>query len=1002
VVLLWPAVLGLALVGCRPVDDQGVKVFNSDPTVSILSHTNGDRVLDGVATEFRGVVGDNEDAYEDLRVTWLLDGAIMDDGFARPDGTAAVELTLSPDDGGLVSVEVRDSRDAAASATVSVEVLATSAPSVSLDQPGSDINHYADVAVFFSGRVSDAEAGPDELQVTWESETQGQLDIAPPTSSGVTEGYALLVEGDHIIKLTATDPQGNTEAASTFITVLPPNTAPSCAWTAPEEGGVERFGEVVLLQGEATDAELDNPELQVTFTSSLDGELGEASPDSSGAVTLATSALSAGTHTVTLTVLDDVEASCTANRTFTVGQAPTVRITAPTAGTEVDAGDTVDFAGTATDAEDAATALAVSWESDLDGVLDSASPAEDGAMAFSRELSVGTHRITLTATDSDGFSTSTISSVEVVPCEYFYDGDLDGYGDPTNSVETCDQPVGYIEDGTDCDDSDPEVYPGADEYCDGEDDDCDGAIDESDAVDATSWYSDSDGDGYGDPATATPSCSMPSSMIDTGGDCDDADAAINPGAEEVCGDGVDDDCSGADLDCILDIPLATTDLRLWGESARDEAGDAVAGGGDVDGDGYDDVLVGAWLEDASALSVGVAYLVRGVQSGDLDLSSADARMYGASRDDWAGSSVAIPGDVNGDGYDDILVGAPGVDDGGTDAGAAYLLLGPVSGDITLTSADYVFTGETAGDAAGTAVEVAGDWDADGKPDLLIGAHLEDSGASDAGRAYLVRSSELSFSDLGDAWASFEGELSDDQLGRTLGRSGDFDGDGLDDLLMGAPPEDTGGNAAGAAYIMLGTFTGGTLDLRYADMQLYGEGDGHFATRGLDCPGDLDGDGYDDILVGADGEDSSWTDGGAVYIYEGGTIRGTKSLSGAVTKFVGEADLDYVGYSAAGLGDLNGDGELDLGFGVLGDDAGASDAGAVYVAMGPFSAGTIDMTDVYARLTAASSDDGAGHALAPAGDFNNDGYDDVLVGVPGEDYGGSDAGAAFVTFGALSW
>ncbi len=129
------------------------------------------------------------------------------------------------------------------------------------------------------------------------------------------------------------------------------------------------------------------------------------------------------------------------------------------------------------------------------------------------------------------------------------DADGDGYGDPEGQhIEACILPEGYSLSDDDCDDGDPNVHPGADEHCDGVDEDCDGAIDE-DAVDPTPWYHDLDGDGYGDESSGGSSCEVPSDGSTVGGDCDDDDATVHPGATEDC-DGVDQDCDGEiDDDC---------------------------------------------------------------------------------------------------------------------------------------------------------------------------------------------------------------------------------------------------------------------------------------------------------------------------------------------------------------------------------------------------------------------------------------------------------------------
>jgi hypothetical protein len=126
---------------------------------------------------------------------------------------------------------------------------------------------------------------------------------------------------------------------------------------------------------------------------------------------------------------------------------------------------------------------------------------------------------------------------------FYYDLDLDGFGDPDNSVMACEQPDGLLEDGTDCDDTNVDVFPGAEETCNTLDDDCDGTIDDPDVLPYTTYYTDDDGDGFGDPATAISTCDGLSGLVLDGTDCDDSAADVSPGSPEQC-NGLDDNCNG--------------------------------------------------------------------------------------------------------------------------------------------------------------------------------------------------------------------------------------------------------------------------------------------------------------------------------------------------------------------------------------------------------------------------------------------------------------------------
>ena len=597
--------------------------------------------------------------------------------------------------------------------------------------------------------------------------------------------------------------------------------------------------------------------------------------------------------------------------------------------------------------------------------------------------------------DCDG----TVDEDDAVDATLWYlDADGDGFGDPGAGYTTCYAPEFFVDSalGEDCDDSGAAVNPGATEVCNGVDDNCDGTADEDAAVDATTWYLDSDLDGYGTDSASRPACSQPSGYVAAGGDCDDGAIAVNPGATEICSNGVDDDCDGLAVGCTPsgDVSLGDADAILWGENASDLAGYALSWAGDVDGDGLDDLVVAARESDASGIYSGSAYLVLGPVSSDLSLVSAHAIFRGETYGDYAGSSVAGVGDVDADGFDDLLIGASGQDAGGGNAGVAYLLFGPVSGEMDLGLADAALTGEDSGDQAGLAVSAAGDVDRDGYADFMVGSFASDLGGTNAGAAYLVLGPVTADSGLASAHARLIGEVANDHAGSALAPVGDIDGDGVTDLLVGAPGGDLGGTDSGAAYLVLGPVTG-DLGLGAADTRFIGDASDEAGTA-VAGAGDVDGDGLDDLIIGAPGCDASGIDAGAAYLMLS-DIRGDVALNTADARLLGDTAGDAAGTSVTGDADVDGDGFDDLVVGAINDSTSYTSAGAAYLLLGPVS-GDHYLSDAAARLLGRSADDLAGSSVALGGDANGDGYGDIVVGAQGEDTAGAAAGAAYLILG----
>ncbi len=557
------------------------------------------------------------------------------------------------------------------------------------------------------------------------------------------------------------------------------------------------------------------------------------------------------------------------------------------------------------------------------------------------------------------------------------DEDGDGYGAFGGCRPWCDAPAGWVADRSDCDDGDASVHPGADEACDGADQDCDGEIDEE-AVDASTWCADADGDGYGDAAVAEAACESPGSgWVSNGHDCDDGDPAVNPDADDRDDDGVDDDCDGF-VDCFMS--LADADAAFYGDEGGSLAGISVADAGDVDGDGYPDILVGApHVKDGDGEFVGAVYLVSGsadlLTGGDQWLADATARVEGRDRNDFVGYAVAGAGDVDGDGFGDVLLGAPCFcvcDTSGN--GAALLFRGPLTGDIAFEEADTYLIGEADGDWAGISLS-SGDFDSDGNRDVLVGSWYNDALAELGGAAYLVYGPITDgYSNLSNAGARLMGSHPVDAAGTAVAGAGDINGDGVEDILVGGM----------GVWLVHGPPVG-DLDLDMADARLTRESMLDNGGNTLSGAGDVNADGYDDFLVGAHDDSTRGAYTGAAYLLYG-PVTGQMSLGQADAKMIGERAGSYAGEVGGGE-DFDQDGFDDLLVSAYWEPNRDEQWGAVYVVRGPVS-GSMGLEDAYLKMMGEEYAGAAGKSVDYVDDMDEDGFPEVLIGAHWTGKGGA--------------
>ncbi len=565
---------------------------------------------------------------------------------------------------------------------------------------------------------------------------------------------------------------------------------------------------------------------------------------------------------------------------------------------------------------------------------------------------------------------------------WYKDRDGDGFGGQLLSQQRCEPSEDYVANSDDCDDEDPEVHPDAVEVCNGKDDDCDGDVDLG-VQGAFIWYADTDGDGWGDETQTTEACEPPTAHVDQPGDCDDADPDVSPEGLDLCGDGLDQDCNGLVDDCYLSGEILLEDVPTELEGGLSEAanGAVVIGLGDTNGDGYADVAVAAPTANAPRHGSGAVFVVHGPVTDALMLGSSVPRLSGASSGEAAGSALAAVGDHDADGLGDLFIGAPG---GGTEGGgAAYLVLAPFTDDMDLDQADAVILGSVAGEGAGQAVAGGGDVDGDGCLDLAVGSPGRGDAVSVPGGVYGFAGPASGDLSLDDAAWLLEGEDDGDRAGASLSLHGDLDGDGLADPVVGAPGRSDGsgsiyihygvpeghlplasadrridaedGVEAGAvlttagdvdgdglADLLLGApaylgrtgvaflfldFDGESMVLGDASASFRGEASCDEASRTVSLVDDLDGDGRHELLIGAPYADGGGSDAGAGYLFHGG-LTGGFMLAAADLIILGEDGEDHAGCSLAGAGDMDGDGRGDLIIGA--DQAGTGETGRAYL------------------------------------------------------------------------
>ncbi len=435
-------------------------------------------------------------------------------------------------------------------------------------------------------------------------------------------------------------------------------------------------------------------------------------------------------------------------------------------------------------------------------------------------------------------------------------------------------------------------------------------------------------------------------------------------------------------------PLMSSDWIGEANYAADSYGASVASAGDVNGDGYADIVVGAPYYTNGQSNEGRAYAYYGATSGlsvtanwtfESDLTECEL-----------GWNAASAGDVNGDGYDDILVaseyctsGNPNVDR----EGRVYLFHGSATG--LSTTYNWMKQGGTHEESFGWSVASAGDVNADGYDDVIIGAPWADYPEGHEGRAYVFYGSPTGLA-LTPNWSA-ESNIWWSGFGTWVDSAGDVNNDGFSDVIIGHPGWSSPEDAEGRAYIYLGSATGLALTYAWTFENNYANSELGNAVAGV---GDVNGDGYDDVMVGGGKYANPDPYEGVAYFFLGSatgpSLIPTWSLEG------NQAYAQF-GWRISPAGDVNKDGFYDVLIGAPWATQGQEAEGMAFLYFGSPDG---NLSKVVYSKGADQAQATLGWAVSSAGDVNGDGNDDILLGARNYDGGQDNEGRAFVYHGML--